>query len=43
MFQPIVLLNMLEKLIKKVIRERLQFQVILNNFFYPNQLSRLKQ
>jgi len=34
---------MLGKLIKKVIRERLQFQVISNNFIYLNQLGRLKQ
>ena len=36
MFQPIVLLNMLEKLIEKVIGERLKFQVISNNFIYSN-------
>jgi len=41
-FCSIVLLNMLEKLVGKVIRERLQFQVISNNFIYPNQLGRLK-
>ena len=42
-FHSIVLLNMLGKLIKKVIRERLQFQVISNNFIYLNQLGGLKQ
>jgi len=40
-FQPIVLLNMLEKLIEKVIGKRLKFQVISNNFIH-NQLSELK-
>jgi len=34
---------MLEKLIEKVSRERLQFQAILNNFIYSNQLGGLKQ
>jgi len=43
MFQPIVLLNTLGKLIKKVIEERLLFQAISNNFIYPNQLGGLKQ
>ena len=33
-FRPIVLLNMLCKLIKKVISDRLQFLVISNNFIY---------
>jgi len=42
-FQPIVLLNTLDKLIEKVIGNRLQFQSILNNFIYPSQLSGLKQ
>jgi len=36
MFCPIILLNKLGKLIKKVIRERLQFQVDSNNFVHPN-------
>ena len=35
-FRPIVLLNTLGKLIKKVIRERLQFQAILNNFIHQS-------
>ena len=36
LFRPIVLLNTVGKLIKKVIRERLQFQVTLNNFIHPS-------
>ena len=43
MFWPIVLLNTLGKFIEKVIRERLQFQAILNNFVHSNQLGGLKQ
>jgi len=43
MFQPIVLLNTFWKFIEKVIRERLQFQAISNNFIYSNQLGGLKQ
>jgi len=43
MFQPISLLNMLGKLIEKVIGEILQFQFISNNFIHPNQLGGLKQ
>ena len=42
MFHPIVLLNMLGKLIEKVIAERIQFTVTKNNFIYPCQLGRLK-
>ena len=41
-FQSIVLLNMLGKLIKKVIGERLQFHVVANDFIYPSQLGELK-
>ena len=41
-FHSIMLLNMLGKLIEKVIRERLQFQVTANNFIYPSQLGGLK-
>jgi len=41
-FCPIVLLNTLEKLIEKVIAERLQFTVINNDFIYPSQLGGLK-
>jgi len=40
-FQPIVLLNTLGKLIKKVIAE-LQFTVVSNNFIHPSQLGGLK-
>jgi len=43
MFRPIVLLNTLCKLIKKVIGERLQFQLISKNFIYSSQLGGLKQ
>ena len=42
LFRPIVLLNTLEKLIEKVIAERLQFIVVNNNFIYPSQLGGLK-
>ena len=41
-FRPIVLLNTLGKLIKKVISERLQFTMAANYFIYPNQLGGLK-
>ena len=41
-FRPIVLLNTLGKLIKKVIGNRLQFYVILNNFIYQSQLGDFK-
>jgi len=42
-FQPIVLLNILGKLIEKVISSRLQFHSIVFNFNYPNQLEGIKQ
>ena len=42
-FRPIVLLNMIGKLIQKVIGERLQFYMISNNFIHPSQLGGLKQ
>ena len=42
-FRPIVLLNMLGKLIEKVIGERLQFQMISKNVIHPCQLGSLKQ
>jgi len=42
MFYPIVLLNMLGKLIKKIIGEYLQFHAILT-FIHPYQLGGLKQ
>jgi len=35
-FRPIVLLNTLGKLIKKVIGNRLQFQAISNNFIHQS-------
>ena len=41
-FYPIVLLNTLGKLFKKMIRERLQFQLISNNFIHQCQLGGLK-
>ena len=41
-FRPIVLLNTIGKLIEKVIGERLQFQVISNNFIHQSQLEGLK-
>ena len=41
-FKPIVLLNTMGKLIEKVIRNRLQFQVISNNFIYQGQLGDLE-
>ena len=42
-FRSIVLLNTLGKLIKKVIGNKLQFQLISNNFIYLSQLDDLKQ
>ena len=41
-FRPIVLLNIVNKLIKKVIGERLQFNMVSNDFIYPSQLGGLK-
>ena len=41
-FRPIVLLNMLGKLVEKVIAERLQFIVMSNEFIHSSQLGRLK-
>ena len=41
-FHPIVLLNILGKLIEKVIAERIQFIVASNDFIHPSQLGRLK-
>jgi len=40
---PIVLLNMIGKLFKKMIGERLQFHTIANNFVHQSQLGGLKQ
>ena len=42
-FRPIVFLNTLRKLIKKVIGNRLQFHSISNNFIHLSQLGGLKQ
>lgn len=42
-FRPIILLNMLGKLIEKVIGKRLQFQVLLKKFIHSCQLRGLKQ
>ena len=41
-FCPIVLLNTLGKLIKKVIGERLQFHITANDFIHLSQLGGLK-
>jgi len=41
-FRSIVLLNTIEKLIEKVISDRLQFQLISNNFIHLSQLGGLK-
>jgi len=41
--RPIVLLNTIDKLIKKAISNRLQFQSILKEFIHPCQLGSLKQ
>ena len=41
-FQPIILLNTLGKLIKKVVAERLQFHAIKNDFIHSSQLGGLK-
>jgi len=43
MFRPIILLNMLGKLIKKVIGKRLQFQALSKNTIHSCQLGELKQ
>jgi len=42
-FCPIILLNMIEKLIEKVISNRLQAHSIASNFIYPNQLEGIEQ
>ena len=41
-FRPIVLLNTISKLIEKVIRECLQFNMASNEFIHPSQLGGLK-
>jgi len=43
LFHPIILLNILGKLIEKLISERLQFQAISLGFLYPNQVGGLEQ
>ena len=43
LYRPIVLLNTIGKLFKKMIGERLQFHTISNNFIHPSQLRSLKQ
>ena len=42
-FYPIVLLNTIGKLFKKMIRERIQFLILSNNFIHSSQLGSLKQ
>jgi len=42
LFRLIILLNILGKLIEKIIGNRLQFQVISNNFIHQSQLGGLK-
>ena len=42
LFRPIVLLNTLGKLIKKVINNRLQFHILSNSFIHQSQLGGLK-
>jgi len=42
-FRLIVLLNILGKLIEKVVGERLQFQALFNNTIHSCQLGGLKQ
>jgi len=42
-FYFIMLLNILEKLIKKVINKRLQVYTITSNFIHPSQLGNIKQ
>ena len=41
-FRSIVLLNTLDKLIKKVVAKRLQFLIVKNDFIHPSQLGGLK-
>ena len=43
LYCPIILLNTIGKLFKKIIRECLQFHTISSNFIYPSQLRGLKQ
>jgi len=41
-FRPIILLNTVGKLIKKVIGKKLRFLTASNNFIHPSQLGDLK-
>jgi len=41
-FRPIILLNILGKLIEKIIGDRLQFHMTSNNFIHQSKLSGLK-
>jgi len=41
-FHPIILLNILGKLIEKIIAEKIQFIVASNDFIHPSQLGGLK-
>jgi len=43
LFRPIDFLNIIGKLIEKVIGKRFQFNLISNNFIYSSQLGDLKQ
>ena len=43
LYQPIVLLNTIGKLFKKMIGEHLQFHTISNSFIYYSQLGDFKQ
>jgi len=42
-FCPIVPLNTIEKLIEKVISNKIQVHLIISNFLHPNQLDGIKQ
>ena len=42
-FRPIVLLNILGKLIKKMIARQLQFDAVKYSILYPNQLGGVAQ
>jgi len=42
-FQPIVLLNILEKLIEKIISVRFQVYSVTSNFIYPSQIGSIQQ
>jgi len=43
LFQPIVLLNTIGKLIEKAISNRIQVHSIVTNFLHPNQLGGIYQ